>query len=223
MHPAKRSLNPTLLVLLVLQSPGADAQGYISKEEFFAALTHGYQDAWVKTTETERDTAQPSLQELDPNELVPVSGGWQLTIVHACPLDGSDNYTSNNYGKVMTFTNFAYVLNKSDRMEYLFESQDINAALIDGVDSALDQRRRELAGEFSDVEVALTKQENGKFGLVATFHELLSNLMFNTTYTPGLLGYFTGCWQDDTLVVTTTRIDYPYLHVGSVPNYVPQS
>jgi hypothetical protein len=158
-----------LLVLLVLQSPGANAQVSISKEEFYAALTDGYQDAWAKTSQTERETAQPSLQELEPNDRVPVSGGWQLTVVHACPLDGFDNSTSNNYGRVMTYTNFAYVLNQSDKMEYLFESQDVNAAVIDGVDTALDQRRKELAREFSDVEVSLTKQDNGKFVLVATF------------------------------------------------------
>jgi len=169
MHSAKLSRLSAIFVLLVLQSAGVNAQSSISKEEFYAALTDGYQDAWAKTSETERATAQPNVQELPPNDRVPLSGGWQLTIVHACPLNGFDNSTSNNYGKVMTYTNFAYVLNQSDRMEYLFESQDVNAAVIDGVDSALESRRRELAGEFPDVEVSLTKQDNGKFGLVATF------------------------------------------------------
>lgn len=38
-----------------------------------------------------------------------------------------------------------------------------------------------------------------------------------------LLGYSTGRWQDDTLLITTTKIDYPFLHVGSTPSYIPQS
>jgi hypothetical protein len=38
-----------------------------------------------------------------------------------------------------------------------------------------------------------------------------------------LLGYSTGRWQGDTLVVTTTKIDYPFLNVGSVPDFIPQS
>lgn len=158
-----------LLLVLVLQCSGVAAQYLITKDEFYPVLTDGYQDAWVSTSQTERDTGQPTIQELESNGRIPVTGGWQLTIVHACPLDGSDNNTSNNYGKVMTYTNFAYVLNHGDRMEFLFESQDVNTAVIDAVDSALDKRRKELAGEFKDVEVTLSKQENGKFALVAIY------------------------------------------------------
>lgn len=38
-----------------------------------------------------------------------------------------------------------------------------------------------------------------------------------------LLGYSTGRWDNDTLVVTTTKIDYPFIHVGSLPSFIPQS
>jgi len=40
---------------------------------------------------------------------------------------------------------------------------------------------------------------------------------------PSLLGYSTGRWQGDTLLVTTTKIDYPFLHIGASPSYIPQS
>lgn len=40
---------------------------------------------------------------------------------------------------------------------------------------------------------------------------------------PSLLGYSTGRWEGDKLVVTTTKIDYPYLDVILKPLAIPQS
>lgn len=60
-----------------------------------------------------------------------------------------------------------------------------------------------------------------EYDTVRTIH--LSEVHDDSDVEPTLLGYSTGHWQNDTLVVTTTRIDYPYLHVGSVPSYIPQS
>jgi hypothetical protein len=34
---------------------------------------------------------------------------------------------------------------------------------------------------------------------------------------PSLMGYSVGRWDDDTLIVTTTRIDYPYMDEHGTP------
>jgi len=39
----------------------------------------------------------------------------------------------------------------------------------------------------------------------------------------GHLGYSTGQWDEDTLIVTTTRIDFPYMDVLALPTFIPQS
>lgn len=51
----------------------------------------------------------------------------------------------------------------------------------------------------------------------------LSEFHDDRTISPSLLGYSTGYWQGDTLLITTTKIDYPFLHVGSLPSFIPQS
>ncbi len=51
----------------------------------------------------------------------------------------------------------------------------------------------------------------------------LSEVHDDSKAAPSLLGYSTGRWQGDTLLVTTTKIDYPFLHVGSLPSFIPQS
>lgn len=60
-----------------------------------------------------------------------------------------------------------------------------------------------------------------EYDTVRTFH--LAGVHDDSGAEPSLLGHSTGRWQGDTLLVTTTKIEYPYLHVGSVPNYIPQS
>ncbi len=170
MHISRILVNMvSIFLLLSVQSAWSASKTVFTKAEFYPALSDGYGEAWANTSETERDTGKPVINELAPNEKIPATGGWQVTIVHACPMDGSDNFTSNNYGKVMTFTNSGYVLNYGDHFEYLFESQGVSPSVIDGVDKELADRRSELAGEFNDVQVKLVKQDNGKFGLVASY------------------------------------------------------
>lgn len=60
-----------------------------------------------------------------------------------------------------------------------------------------------------------------EYDTVRTIH--LSDVHDDSDVEPSLLGYSTGHWQGDTLLITTTKINYPFLHVGSTPNYVPQS
>ncbi|MBX2848000.1 MAG: hypothetical protein KTR16_06760 [Acidiferrobacterales bacterium] len=51
----------------------------------------------------------------------------------------------------------------------------------------------------------------------------LNDIHDDSNIEPSLLGYSTGRWQGDTLLITTSKISYPYMHVGSTPDYVPQS
>jgi hypothetical protein len=60
-----------------------------------------------------------------------------------------------------------------------------------------------------------------EYDTVRTIH--LKDIHDDSKVAPSLLGYSTGHWQGDTLLVTTTKIDYPFLHVGSTPSYIPQS
>ncbi len=60
-----------------------------------------------------------------------------------------------------------------------------------------------------------------EYDLVRTIH--LTDIHDDRNIEPSLLGYSTARWQDDILLVTTTKIDYAYLNVGSIPNYIPQS
>ena len=60
-----------------------------------------------------------------------------------------------------------------------------------------------------------------EYDLVRTIH--LEDIHDDTLVEPSLLGYSTGRWQGDTLLITTTKFDYPFLNVGSTPSYVPQS
>ncbi len=60
-----------------------------------------------------------------------------------------------------------------------------------------------------------------EYDTVRTIH--MTDIHDDRSVEPSLLGYSTGRWQDDTLLVTTTKINYPFLHVGSVPDYIPQS
>lgn len=60
-----------------------------------------------------------------------------------------------------------------------------------------------------------------EYDLVRTIH--LTNIQDDRNVEPSLLGYSTARWQGDTLLITTTKIDYPFLNVGSVPDYIPQS
>jgi hypothetical protein len=74
--------------------------------------------------------------------------------------------------------------------------------------------------EFIDQgETILFKLE--EYDLVRTIH--LADIHDDRNVEPSLLGYSTARWQGDTLLVTTTKIDYPFLNVGSVPDYIPQS
>jgi|MEHZ01.3.fsa_nt_MEHZ010992026.1_14 hypothetical protein len=74
--------------------------------------------------------------------------------------------------------------------------------------------------EFIDQgETILFKLE--EYDLVRTIH--LSDIHDDSNVEPSLLGFSTARWQGDTLLVTTTKIDYPFLNVGSVPDYIPQS
>jgi hypothetical protein len=59
-----------------------------------------------------------------------------------------------------------------------------------------------------------------EYDLVRTIH--LTDIHDDRNVEPSLLGYSTARWQGDTLLVTTTKIDYPFLNVGSVPDYIPQ-
>lgn len=68
-------------------------------------------------------------------------------------------------------------------------------------------------------ETILFKLE--EYDTVRTIH--LTDLHDDRDVEHSLLGYSTGRWQGDTLIIRTTKIDYPFLHVGSVPDYVPQS
>lgn len=60
-----------------------------------------------------------------------------------------------------------------------------------------------------------------EYDLVRTIH--LTDVHDDRNFERDLLGYSTGRWQGDTLLITTTKFDYPFLNVGSVPDYVPQS
>lgn len=60
-----------------------------------------------------------------------------------------------------------------------------------------------------------------EYDLVRTIH--LTEIHDDRDFEPDLLGYSSGRWQGDTLLVTTTKFDYPFLNVGSVPDYIPQS
>lgn len=51
----------------------------------------------------------------------------------------------------------------------------------------------------------------------------LTDVHDDSNVEPSLSGYSTGRWQGDTLLITTTKIDYPFLHIGSTPSYIPQS
>ena len=60
-----------------------------------------------------------------------------------------------------------------------------------------------------------------EYDTVRTIH--LTDIHDDSQVEHSLLGHSTGRWQDDTLVITTTKIDYPFLHVGSQPSFIPQS
>ena len=60
-----------------------------------------------------------------------------------------------------------------------------------------------------------------EYDTVRTIH--LTDIHDDRNVEPSLLGFSTGFWEGDTLLVTTTKIDYPFLHIGSVPDYIPQS
>lgn len=60
-----------------------------------------------------------------------------------------------------------------------------------------------------------------EYDLVRTIH--LTDIHDDRDFEADLLGYSTGRWKGDTLLVTTTKFDYPFLNVGSVPHYIPQS
>lgn len=68
-------------------------------------------------------------------------------------------------------------------------------------------------------DVILFKLE--EYDTVRTIH--MTDIHDDRNAVPSLHGYSTGRWNGDTLLVTTTKIDYPFLHVGSVPDYIPQS
>lgn len=52
---------------------------------------------------------------------------------------------------------------------------------------------------------------------------ILNDAPNNAGKTPHHLGYSTGRWEDDTLVVNTSNIDFAYLDVLSLPKPIPQS
>ena len=60
-----------------------------------------------------------------------------------------------------------------------------------------------------------------EYDLVRTIH--MTDIHDDRDHERDLLGYSTARWQGDTLLITTTKFDYPFLNVGSVPDYIPQS
>lgn len=57
----------------------------------------------------------------------------------------------------------------------------------------------------------------------ATRDIILSDTHDASGIEPSNLGYSTGRWDDDTLIVTTTNISFEYLDVLSIPKAIPQS
>lgn len=69
-----------------------------------------------------------------------------------------------------------------------------------------------------DDSITLKMEE---YDAVRTIH--LTEIHDDRNQTPSILGYSTGRWINDTLVVTTTKINYNFLHVATTPLLIPQS
>ena len=71
-----------------------------------------------------------------------------------------------------------------------------------------------LSQEFIDDGDTITVNVE-YFGIQRTVH--MNNVVDPMTVEPSALGYSVGHWEGNTLVVETTRINYPYFNSGGAP------
>ena len=152
-------LSALLLAALPFPALAAKASAVYTEAYFRPIVEEAYNDARVGGTKTRMETVQ-GLSAL---------GGWRVNLNMNCAFPDSSNPYSENYNKGLVFNTPAAVANRGNSFDYIFQTQSFTDLQAPWVEKEIAKRRKELQGEFDDVQVTFDRQPGQGYLLTAKY------------------------------------------------------
>ncbi len=167
MHRHALSLLCLLVSTLAFEAQASD-QKFWGYQDFSKPLGNACHERWKRNGGN--DGNRPNPQVCDPvssqySAKSAQEGAWRLTISTLCTIESSW-YAVGNSRPMMSYKAPAAIENFGDHMTFSFLSQKVTDAEVTEVEKQLKERRDDMAKEYKDTQVQLTRL-NGAYALTA--------------------------------------------------------